>query len=90
MSGRTSPPRAPKGSKDGGRFLPKWAGEIGTRVEKLEKDCEYNFKLLAGQMLGLSERLGTSTPLIIWNIAVLVVLAGLGVAVAKLYGLVPY
>jgi hypothetical protein len=45
---------------------------------------------LQSQINDLRDRLGTSTPLIILNIAMLIAIAVLGVAVAKLYGYASY
>jgi hypothetical protein len=94
-NGMTSPPRIPKGSKEGGglttkpkrdssgKFLPKWAGELRKRVDDLDEwanDAVKAAQIQNRAILDLRERLGTSTPLIIWNIAVLVGLVYLGVA----------
>lgn len=97
----TSPPRIPKGSKEGGRFLPKWAVDLQTRQgnlagrleavkQRLDERCgefqEYQdavrkcFGERDRTIAKLSERLGTSTPLIIWNIAVLILLVYLSAA----------
>lgn len=93
---RLSPSRIPKGSKEGGQFMPKWAAELRSRHANLEgvvaavkdrlsdKSDELRGEIdarrsdtgaLWSEVVKLSERIGTSTPLIIWNIAVLIAIA---------------
>jgi hypothetical protein len=75
----TPPPKRDKS----GKFLPKWAVDLQDRSRSLRSDVE----ALVSRTDDLKERIGTSTPLIIWNIAVLIALA---IIAAKVWGYAPY
>jgi hypothetical protein len=63
-----------------GRFLPGWVNDLCSDFRAYEAETN-------ARLNDLSSRLGTSTPLIIWNIAVLIALAGIA---AKVWGYAPY
>jgi hypothetical protein len=71
----TAKPKPNPKRDSSGKFLPKWAGELQENVDHLGKMVGANQEWTRQQLVELRERLGTSTPLIIWNIAVLIAIA---------------